>query len=116
MAFPRPDAVFGDDIFSTDNMTDLYQLFGSEEARIIRELQHRFDILPVHRLVYYQSYNQGVLQRFQTALNTRSHHYQRRKLRSKLDLISNRQDCLGMTPTYSCMLDRRQSGAVLCDC
>lgn len=68
MAFPRPDAVFGDDIFSTDNMTDLYQLFGSEEARIIRELQHRFDILPVHRLVYYQSYNQGVLQRFQTAL------------------------------------------------
>ena len=35
------------------NWTDLQQLFGSEE-RTVRELQHRFDRLPILKLVYYQ--------------------------------------------------------------
>ena len=100
MAFP-PNAVYGDDIFFDDDMnifTDLYQLFGSI-AEIIRELMHRFDALPIHKLVYYQSFNQGVLQNLIAAINMRSG--QRRTLRSKLDPTGNQQDCLGMTPLHT---------------
>jgi len=99
VAFP-PNAVYGDDIFFDDDMnifTDLYQLFGSI-AEIIRELMHRFDALPIHKLVYYQSFNQGVLQNLIAAINMRSG--QRRTLRSKLDPTGNQQDCLGMTPLH----------------
>jgi len=72
VAFP-PNAVFGDDdIFTHLNTnTDLQRLFGSE-ARIIRELQHRFDRLPIHKLVYYQSYHQGMLLNLIAAMNLRS--------------------------------------------
>jgi hypothetical protein len=101
LAFP-PDAVFGDEIFIEEDddaeiYTDLLQLFGSN-TRIIWELQHRFDRLPIHRIVYYQSYYQGVLQILLDATNTRSG--QRRTLRSKLDPTGNQQDCLGMTPLH----------------
>jgi len=99
VAFP-PNAVYGDDIFFDDDMnifTDLYQLFGSI-AEIIRELMHRFDALPIHKLVYYQSFNQGVLQNLIAAINMRSG--QRRTLRSKLNPTGNQQDCLGMTPLH----------------
>ena len=87
-------------LFIDDNMdtiSDLLELFGSEAA-IISELQHRFDGLPIHKLVYYQSYYQGVLQNLIAAINTRSG--QRRKLRNKLDPTGNQQDCLGMTPLH----------------
>jgi len=90
-----PNAILGDGIFI--EMTDLQRLFGSE-ARIIRELQHRFDSLPIHELVYYQSYYQGVLQNVIAAINLRSG--QSRTLRSKLDPTGNHQDCLGMTPLH----------------
>jgi hypothetical protein len=40
--------------------TDLQRLFGNSNANIIREILHRFDGLPIHKLVYYLSYNQGV--------------------------------------------------------
>ena len=90
-----PNAILGDDIFI--EMTDLQRLFGSE-ARIIRELRHRFDGLPIHKLVYYQSYYDGVLQKVIDAMNTRS--IQSRTLRSKLDPTGNHQDCLGMTPLH----------------
>jgi hypothetical protein len=96
-----PNSVFGnDDIFIDEDyneMTDLQQLFGSE-ARIIRELQHRFDRLPIHKLVYYQSYHEQKLQNVIAVMNTRSG--QRRTLRSKLDPTGNHQDCLGMTPLH----------------
>ena len=100
VAFP-PDAVFGDDIFfdeDYDEMTDLQLLFGNSNARIIIALQHRFDGLPIHKLVYYQSYNQGVLQNLIAAINMRSG--QRRTLRSKLNPTGSQQDCLGMTPLH----------------
>ena len=87
-------------LFIDDNMdtiSDLLELFGSEAA-IISELQHRFDGLPIHKLVYYQSYYQGVLQNLIAAMNTRSG--QRRTLRNKLDPTGNQQDCLGMTPLH----------------
>jgi hypothetical protein len=76
---------------------DLFQLFGSN-AEIIRELQHRFDGLPIHKIVYYLSYHQGVLQRLIAAIDMRSG--QRRTLRSKLNPTGNEQDCLGMTPLH----------------
>jgi hypothetical protein len=68
--------------------TDLHQLFRSREiAEIVRQLKNRFDELPVHSTVYYQLYNQGVLQRLITSDN-------------ELDPTGNQQDCLGMTPLH----------------
>jgi hypothetical protein len=51
-----------------------------------------------HKLVYYQSYNQGVLQDLIAAINMKLG--QRRTLCSKLDPTGNQQDCLGMTPLH----------------
>jgi hypothetical protein len=95
-----PNAVFNNNIFggqSTTERCDLYLLFGSI-AEIVSELQHQFDGLPIHRIVYYQSYYQGLLQILIAAINTRSG--QRQKLRSKLNPTGNQQDCLGMTPLH----------------
>ena len=97
VAFP-PNAVFDKNILNGDDMTDLRRLFGNSNGRIISALQHRFDGLPIHRIVYYQSYNQGVLQNLIPAINMRSG--QRRTLRSKLNPTGNQQDCLGMTPLH----------------
>jgi hypothetical protein len=99
VAFP-PNVVFDDNIFGglgSFEQCDLHQLFGSI-AEIMRALQRRFDGLPIHRLVYYQSYHHGVLQRLIAAINMRSG--QNPTLRSKLDPTGNQQDCLGMTPLH----------------
>jgi hypothetical protein len=87
VAFP-PDAIFGNNVISigrNSEMTDLQLLFGSE-LETIRELQHRLDGLLIHRILYYQSYNQGILQNLMDAI--------------KLDSTGNQQDCLGMTPLH----------------
>jgi hypothetical protein len=97
VAFPLNAVFNGDNTFYGHLTTDLQRLFGSN-ARIIFELQHRFDGLPIHKLVYYQSYNQGVLQILVATINMRSD--QSRTLRSKLDPTGNQQDCLGMTPLH----------------
>ena len=109
VAFPL-NAVIDDNIFGDiheeeeeeddemDKPTDLQLLFGNSNAAIMRELQHRFDGLPIHQLVYYMSYYQGVLQILIAAMNMRSG--QSRTLRSKLDPTGNHQDCLGMTPLH----------------
>jgi hypothetical protein len=103
VAFP-PNADLSNDIFGDEEdynematNADIFQLFGSF-AEIIRELQHRFDRLPIHFIVYYQSYHHGVLQNLIAVINMRSG--QRRTLRSKLDPTGNQQDCLGMTPLH----------------
>jgi hypothetical protein len=100
VAFP-PNSVFGGiEIFIEEDvnvMTDLQRLFGSN-ANITREILHRFDELPIHSIVYYQSYHEGVLQRLVAAINTRSG--RGRTLRSKLNPTGNIQDCLGMTPLH----------------
>ena len=72
--------------------TDLQQLFGPER-NIVQQLRHRFDELPVHSVVYYQSYNQDVLQGLLAAINMRSG--QHRTLRYKLDPTGNQQIVLG---------------------
>jgi hypothetical protein len=49
-----PNAVIDNNIFGEGSViewSDLWLLFGSE-AEILRELQHRFDRLPIHKLVY----------------------------------------------------------------
>ena len=96
-----PDAVIGRNLFIKESLdtsfSDLQLLFGSNE-RIIWELIHRFDELPIHSLVYYQSYHLGVLQNLIAAINMRSG--QRRTLCSKLNPTGNQQDCLGMTPLH----------------
>jgi hypothetical protein len=101
VAFP-PNAVIDDQIFIgrhiIDTVTDLQQLFGNSNAGIIRALQHRFDGLPIHSIVYYQSYHQGVPHNLIAVINMRSD--QRRTLRSKLDPTGSQQDCLGMTPLH----------------
>jgi hypothetical protein len=81
-----PDAVIGVTIF--DEATDLLQLFGSI-AEIIRKLKLRFNRLPIHSLVYYKSYHQGMLQILIAAI-----------LREELYPTGNEQDCLGMTPLH----------------
>jgi len=98
VAFP-PNAVFGDNIFigrHIDTVTDLQRLFGNSNAGIIRALQRRFDGLLIHSLVYYQSYNQGVLHNLIAAINMRSGQCRM----SMLDPMGNEQDCLGMTPLH----------------
>jgi hypothetical protein len=88
VAFP-PTAVIGHGIFIQQGMTtisDLQQLFDSE-AQIIAALQLRFHGLPIHKIIYYQSYHQGLLQILVAAIG-------------QLDPTGNQQDCLGMTPLH----------------
>jgi len=60
---------------------DLKQL--GTERNIISALKHRFDNLPIHKMLYYQSYSQG------------------RIIRSQFDDPSiKQQDTLGMTPLH----------------
>jgi hypothetical protein len=90
------DVLFID--YDNEIISDLQELFGIYNTTIIFALQHRFLHLPIHRLVYYQSYNENVLQKLIAAINMRSS--QRRASRSKLDPTGNQKDCLGMTPLH----------------
>jgi hypothetical protein len=94
VAFP-PNALISNNILH--EASDLFLLFGSI-VEVIRELKHRFDGLPIHSIVYYQSYNQGVLHNLIAAINMQSGHSS--ALRSKLDPTGHEQDCLGMTPLH----------------
>ena len=80
-----------------DKCTDLKQLFGTQ-AQIISTLKHRFGNLPIHKIIYYHSYNSLTSEQLGNATNMRSG--QSRPLRSKLDPTGNRQDSLGMTPLH----------------
>ena len=80
-----------------DECRDLHQQFATEEE-IIQALKLRFDNLPIHKMLYYQSYQHITSDQLTNATNTRSG--QRRSLRSKLDPTGNQQDCLGMTPLH----------------
>ena len=85
LALP-PHVETGIDVFK--DCLDLKQL--GSERNIIKLLKHRFDNLPIHRILYYQSYNQGRVLRS----NNES-------LISTLDDPSiKRQDSLGMTPLH----------------
>ena len=96
LALP-PIGVVGENVFN--ECTDLLQVSadGSEEE-LIDVLSHRFDNLPIHKMLYYQSYNNLTSEQLTDATNMRSGHT--RTLRSKLDPSGNGQDTLGMTPLH----------------
>ena len=83
-------SVQGDPFLYSD---DLKQLFLSD-TNIINALKHRFDNLPIHKMVYYQSYNNVTSDELNNAtaidINRRNSQWQ----------TGRQQDCLGMTPLH----------------
>ena len=74
-----------------ERCTVLQQLYDTQEE-ITNALKHRFDDLPVHKMIYYQSYDNITVDQLDNATNMR--------LRSKLDPSGSQRDCLGMTPLH----------------
>jgi len=62
---------------------------------IIHLLKQRFDNLPIHRMIYYQSYNTVTVDQLNEVTNLR-----KRVLGSKLNPTGNLRDFLGMTPLH----------------
>jgi len=83
--------------YAFDSCTDLIQVIGRRRSTI-NALRHRFDNLPIHEMIYYQSYNNVTVDDLNNTTNMR--HGQRRSLRRKLDPSGKQQDCLGMTPLH----------------
>ena len=77
-----------------DKCRDLHKLFGTTE-QLINALKHRFYNLPIHKMIYYQSYNNITTDELNNATDIK---YSKR--RSKLDPTGNQQDSLGMTPLH----------------
>jgi len=99
VAIPLDVEIDGDifsDLFSMlgGEGTDLYKQFGSEEG-IVTGLKHRFDNLPIHKMIYYQSYTNVTADQLNNATAVRIS-----SRRSKLDPSGKQQDCLGMTPLH----------------
>ena len=69
--------------------TDLKQLFGTQE-RIIDALVRRFDNLPIHKMIYYQSYNNTTSDQLRIATDSRT----------QQSSSGNQRDCMGMTPLH----------------
>ena len=88
-------AEIGDNVFRY--CTDLLQLFDTQQ-QIINALKHRFDTLPIHKMIYYHSYNNLTSDQLNEATDLR--YGQRRSLRSKLNPTGREGDCLGMTPLH----------------
>jgi len=78
--------------------TDLRKIFGYSATHIVQELRRRFDNLPIHKMIYYQSYDTVTVEQLYDATNRRCG--QRRSLRSKVNPTGKQQDCLGMTPLH----------------
>mmetsp|Transcript_12564 Transcript_12564/g.26751 ORF Transcript_12564/g.26751 Transcript_12564/m.26751 type:complete len:464 (+) Transcript_12564:149-1540(+) len=89
------DAVIEEGVFQ--DCVDLDTLFGNANS-IVRALRHRFDGLPIHKMLYYQSYRPIAQNELLKATDMRSG--QTRTLRSKLDPTGRHRDCLGMTPLH----------------
>jgi len=62
---------------------DLKQLYNTDQ-QLIHALKHRFDNLPIHKMIYYKSYNNMTVDQLNSALNG----------------SNEQQDCLGMTPLH----------------
>ena len=74
---------------------DLQQLFGSGRG-IFNALKCRFNNLPIHKMLYYQSYNNVTSIQLNNATDARI----TRQRQNKLDPTGMQQDCLGMTPLH----------------
>jgi len=62
---------------------------------LIYELKIRFDTLPIHKMIYYQSYNNLTVEQLNEATTMK-----KRILGSKFNPTGNLQDHLGMTPLH----------------
>lgn len=76
---------------------DLKQLFITPEATV-NALKCRFDNLPIHKMIYYQSYQPVTSDQLLAALWKLG--AVRREKRSKLNPTGKQRDCLGMTPLH----------------
>ena len=78
---------------------DLLQLFGEpsplNSSQLINALKHRFDNLTIHKMIYYQSYNNMTVDELNNATDIRIS-----QGRSKINPFGSQQDCLGMTPLH----------------
>jgi len=83
------DGIIADEKSTFRVCTDLGRLFDTPEE-IFNALQHRFDNLPIHKMIYYQSYNN--ITSDQLRIETDS--------RTRQSSSDNQQDCLGMTPLH----------------
>ena len=97
IAIPLDTIISGENGGAFCQCTDLKQLFDTEE-QIINALEYRFDNLPIHKMIYYQSFNNITIDQLSDVTNMRRS--QRRSLRCKLDPSGSQQDCLGMTPLH----------------
>jgi len=73
---------------------NLLQVFDSEE-HLIHSLKHRFDTLPIHKMIYYQSYTNMTVDQLDKATNISIS-----RRRRKVDPSGSLPDCLGMTPLH----------------
>ena len=78
-----------------DECTDLQQLYYGSDERLINILKRRFDNLPIHKMIYYQSYNKMTVEQLNEATTMK-----KRVLGSNLNPTGNLRDCLGMTPLH----------------
>lgn len=84
--------------------TDLQRLFSSpignreSEDGIIHALKHRFDNLPIHKMIYYQSYFNMTVDQLDNVTSIRRGH--KSLLQSKIAPSGKEQDRLGMTPLH----------------
>ena len=92
-----PRVVVGENTFK--DCTDLLQLFDSNED-IVNTLQHRFDNLPIHKMIYYHSYNNLTSEQLERVVVMRSNHSRALLLATFQCLvkvsISTRVDAIGL--------------------
>ena len=74
-----PDAVIEDGVLPPQ----LQNILRPDSEIITDALKHRFDGLPIHKILYYQSYQPFLLDNLNDAI--------------RLDPSGNNQDCFGMT-------------------
>ena len=95
VAFPSGCEV---DTTAIHNCADLGVAFPNEdEDTISQALQHRFDNLPIHKICYYQSYNDNetTTQNLKREINPWTS-----KPPGRLNTTGKEQDCLEMTPLH----------------
>jgi len=85
---------YSDEEEGPKSFTQLMQLFGTTED-ITEALKHRFDDLPIHKMVYYQSYNNMTVDQLNSATDIRISQHQ-----CKVNPSGKQKDCLGMTPLH----------------
>ena len=78
------NALISDNAF--DTCKDMQQLFFGHGPLMVMALKHRFHNLPVHKMLYYQSYNPVTLSKLTETIEKGS--------------MGKQNDCLGMTPLH----------------